>query len=268
MNAALPLPWRIHRVYQRIARLQNLSVNEETLALFNELLVILRKHSDSELLSSDPYLQAIAQPLRRIFAGAAYAYEKHWAEKLLEMPDITAALQEHYPYREHYERATRLEFQALEACTEKPIRHILMVGSGPLPMTSIQLAKNSEANLCIDNLDINGEATAIGQQICQNLGLAKHMNFLTGDVLDKADLNRYDAVWLAALAGDSHNKARLLKHLHTQMQPGALLLARTACQLRGLIYPSITTTDLTPFTLRLKIQTYSDNFHSIYLVQR
>ena len=34
MNAILPLPLHIHRVYQRIAWLENLSVNAETLARF------------------------------------------------------------------------------------------------------------------------------------------------------------------------------------------------------------------------------------------
>lgn len=268
MNAALSLPSRIHRIYQRIAQLENLSVDAETLALFGELLEILREHSDSDLLSRDPYLQAIAPPLRRIFAGAAYAYEKFWAEKLLGMPDLPATLQEHYPYRKHYERATRLEYQALSACAEQPVRRILMVGSGPLPMTSIQLVQQAAGDLSIDNLDISGEASDIGKRICAGLGLSGRMNFLTGDISAKDDLAPYDAIWLAALAGDNHNKGRLLKHLYRHMKPGALLLVRTACQLRALIYPAITTADLQPFALRLKIQTYSDNFHSIYLVQR
>lgn len=270
MNAALPLPWRIHRIYQQIAQLDNLSVNEQALRLFGELLALLRTHSDSDLLKSDPFLQSIAHPLRRIFALAAFTYEKHWAEKLLEAPDLADALQRHYPYREHYERATRLEYQALTICANKPVRNILMVGSGPLPMTSIQLLRDSAniTSLHIDNLDVSAEANDLAQKICGALDLNDRMAFIQGDILRHTDLHRYDAIWLAALAGDSHNKIHLLQHLHRHMRPESLLLVRTACNLRALIYPAIEPADLSAFQLRLKIQTYSDNFHSMYLVQR
>ena len=252
----------------RMARLENMSVNEELRSLLGELSNILREHSDSELLESDPYLQAIALPLRRIFAEASYAYEKFWADKLLNMPDLLMALQEQYPYYKSYEHVTKLEYQALSACFGKPLHRILMVGSGPLPMTSIQLVKYVGKDLLIDSLDINEEASQIGEQICKVLGLTSQMHFITRDILEKNDLAQYDAIWLAALAGNSHNKARLIDHLHVHTRPGTLMLVRTAFQLRGLIYPVITTKDLMPFTLRLKIQTYRDNFHSIYLVQR
>lgn len=268
MGGTVSIAPRIHQIYQRIAQLDNLTINDQALSLFNELLEILRTHSDSALLSTDPYLQAIAPPLRRIFANAAYLYEKFWAEQLLAKTDLAEALANDYPYHEHYIRATRLEFQTLAACYGKPLRRILMVGSGPLPMTSVQLINNGGEDLTVDNLDISEEAAQIGEQITSRLGLNQQMRFLTGDILKSVELGDYDAIWLAALAGDSHNKARLVNHLYQCMSPGALLLVRTACDLRGLIYPVVTTQDLSPFTLRLKLQTYSDNFHSVYVVQR
>lgn len=264
----IPLSWQIHRSFMEIAALAPFSMNEPTLAAFQRLLGLLSKETadgTAGRLLADPYISALRAPLRHWFAQAAYLYEQHWAEKIITASNSTTCLEQDYPYYDHYHRATRLEWGAVHTLSEGKVRRLLMVGSGPLPMTSMILARQGVE---VTNLDISGPANQIAQQLLTSLEDFPPMKFITADLLDYAQLADFDAVWLAALAGTENQKCHILKHLQHHMKPGAWLLTRTATRLRTLLYPEMTAADLSGFNMKLKIDTYADNYHSMLIAQR
>lgn len=267
-NNELPLSWRIQRSYQQIASLKEFKMNEATMALFSELMTLVSNDHQPDVIRNivnENYFKAICNPMQRLFAQAAYFYELHWAQKIINANNPKKVLEQDYPYLDHYQRACTLEQQALTAHAKQPLKRVLMIGSGPLPMTSILLARQG---IQVDNLDIKDEANRFATQLCEELNPSTSMRFITSNVLDYNAIHDYDAIWLAAMAGGHQLKPRILDHLYQNMQSGTLLLARTACNLRVMLYPEITAEDLKAFKLRLLMQTFTDNFHSIYVAER
>jgi nicotianamine synthase len=66
------------------------------------------------------------------------------------------------------------------------------------------------------------------------------MSFLPEDVMNLGSLENFDVVFLASLVGmSSHEKTHVLRNVCSKMKNGALLCARSAAQLRSLLYPVI-----------------------------
>lgn len=69
------------------------------------------------------------------------------------------------------------------------------------------------------------------------------MSFACTDVSDENDQEEtswadFDAVFLAALVGmDTSSKLAILEELVRKLKPGALVVARSAKGLRGVLYP-------------------------------
>lgn len=254
--------------YQRIITMPEMIISEDTMEQFQGFLNLLSNDhgSDfSERVLVHPHIQQIKPGIQKIFSRASSFYERHWAMQILDSDIPEQILQQEYPYYQHYERATALEINAIQALSIDSINRVLMVGSGALPLTSMALAKNG---FTTDNLDIQQDDLEVGQAVSEKLRPDYPMTFVHSDICHYSDLANYDVIWLAALVGDERIKANIIRHLFKSMKPGSLLVVRTAYNLRTLLYPSISERDLQPFSLKLKIQTYADNFHSILIAQK
>ena len=88
----------------------------------------------------------------------------------------------------------------------------------------------------VDAVDVDPEAAELGGRLAGALG--DDVTVSEGDVLALGDLGAYDLVCVAALVGlDPDAKAAALAHVRARMRPGAIVLARSAHSLRGLLYP-------------------------------
>ena len=244
-------------------------LNEERAALCLELLDILSFTQDTHLAAAvldDPAVRSRRDDLRRHMASAAFLYELQWSRTLSAADDPAALTESDYPFHDHYRRATELEYHAARTLARRPLRRILMVGCGPLPSTAFQLAHLTGAR--IDALERDPVATEAAGALTTRLGLDGRVRCITSDLRDYARLGDYDAVWLAALAGEQEEKTQLLAHHHRHMAPGALLLARTAADLRTLLYARIRVEDLAAFNVHLLLQPYSRNFHTSLIAEQ
>jgi nicotianamine synthase len=265
---ASELAGKIHRIYQQLALIPALDADARAFSLVTELLRMLsfRHHgSVAQAVADDPVIAAITPNLQRIFATGSYLYERQSARRMLAEPDVRDVLRQRYPFYQQYWRATALEFNAAAAFLEHPAKRVLLAGSGPLPLTSIVMAERFDVT--VDNLDIEPEANAIAEDLVQRLGLSGRLGFISDDVARAENLEGYDIVWLAALAGSSRDKRRILRQLRTRMRPGSVLAVRTATQLRSLLYSSIRPEDMREFDLKLGLQPYTDNYHSVLIAQ-
>jgi len=259
---------KIVRQYQLITAAPEITISDDTMTQFHQFLDLLSNDHGDEFSSSvlrHPSIHKIKPGIQKIFSHASSLYERHWAQRIIHSDMPQEIFVQQYPYYQHYERATALEINAIQALASGTVKTVLMAGSGALPVTSMALAKNG---FVTDNLDIHQDDLELGQAVSKALNVEPAMKFIHSDISKLSDLSKYDVIWLAALVGDEEVKTHIIRHLYKCMAPGALLVLRTAYNLRTLLYPSMTECDLEPFSMKLKIQTYADNFHSILIAQK
>ena len=138
-----------------------------------------------------------------------------------------------------------MELSALQSVTaNESLTTFAVLGSGPLPLTSLCISKALEHRncgpACIHNIDKDPFAIAKSSKLCCALGHTEGtMCFQCADALaDTLDLRRFDVVYLAALVGSCcEHKHEIVASVAKRMRPGALLVLRSAHSLRGLLYP-------------------------------
>jgi nicotianamine synthase len=142
-----------------------------------------------------------------------------------------------FPYFNNYVDLTRLELGAISAVDTTPIRKIVFIGSGSLPMTSLQLTYILSPGIEILNIDHDPLAISQSLTLCERLGIkGKGMEFLCSDA-GACDLTGFDVVYLAALIGSTqHEKEALLIDIVAKMRKGAILVVRSAHGLRRVLY--------------------------------
>lgn len=156
-----------------------------------------------------------------------------------------------FPYYENYTNLTRLELNAIASATPRgapPPRRIAFLGSGPLPLTSIclidALQSSTSDPVTVRNVDWDASAISLSSSMCQKIGIPENtMAFSCDDAAggnNNNDLRSFDVVFLAALVGrDDREKKRLMRRVIERMNPGSLLVIRSAHSLRRLLYPAV-----------------------------
>lgn len=189
----------------------------------------------------DPQLAARLPDLRARCAAGEYALERAWARRVLAAADPAAEL-DRFPYLQNYRDLTRIEYHAVAGHAPSAPRRALFVGSGPLPLSALLLARHG---VRVDAVDVDAEAVALGAALARAFG--DDVTVSEGDVLALGDLAAYDVVCVAALVGLApEDKAAALAHVRARMRPGATVLARSAHSLRGLLYPVLDVADAGP----------------------
>ncbi|MEJ2859885.1 nicotianamine synthase family protein [Actinomycetospora flava] len=219
----------------------DLEPGPDTNALFTRLVglaVTPHPHHVVDAVLADPDLTDRLPDLRARCASGEYALERAWARRVLAAPDPAAEL-ERFPYLQNYRDLTRIEYHAVAGHAPLAPRRALFVGSGPLPLSALLLARHGVA---VDAVDLDEEAVVLGGAVARALG--DDVTVAQGDALALDDLTGYDLVCVAALVGLApDDKAAALAHVRARMRPGATVLARSAHSLRGLLYPVLDVAD-------------------------
>jgi Nicotianamine synthase protein len=142
-----------------------------------------------------------------------------------------------FPYFSNYVDLTQLELGAIYAVDTTPIRKIAFIGSGPLPLTSLQLIATLSSDIEILNIDHDLLAIERSKNTCSRLGIrGKGMEFLCAEA-GSCDLAEFDVVYLAALVGSTQKeKEELLIKTVARMSEGAILVVRSAHGMRRVLY--------------------------------
>lgn len=260
---------RILSLHASLAALPSLAPSPKVNALFGELVALTNAADEAtaNAILANPEIAAILPDLRRICAYGEAQLETHWAKRICASNDPQRELQ-NFPYYDNYERLARLEVHALRGVTTQPLERAVFIGSGPMPLSSLMFGGYG---MTIDNLDIDGEAIALGRAVAKSAGLDANQRFLHCDVMAYpiAELAKADVVCVAALAGlDPKDKGAILEHLAEHMRPGAILMVRSADRLRRLLYPVIQPEDVHGFEPLSAVRPLNDVVNTALVCQK
>lgn len=147
---------------------------------------------------------------------------------------------EDFIYYENYVSLVQFEMDSLKIYAKNiSITRAAVIGSGPLPLTSVEMLKHLPSSAVITNYDHSEEAVELGKVVV-NKRKRLFVENRTALEINANDLDQVDLVYLAALVGtDKTEKKNIVEHLYNVMKPGSILIARSAIGLKTLVYRRI-----------------------------
>lgn len=192
---------------------------------------------DDESLSgvlTDPRYRALRDDLLRARALAWYDQECRLARRSLaavrEGDDLPGLFRDHIP-RESYR-------DELNSLCSIAVRNVLIVGSGPCPMSAIVM-QDAFPETRIVAVDRSAEACRLAAGILGAAGYGSVETF-HADAGDLTELDSYDCILMALTVGASADeKRRIIGNIKAHGAPETILAARTAAGWGRVLYPSI-----------------------------
>lgn len=217
-------------------------------------------------------LAADLDALRALCAVGEGRMEEHWAGRIVAAADPRAELGR-FPYLNNYHDLVRLELAALGAVGDPPPRRVVVLGSGPLPLTGLVLAQRHGA--AVLHVDRDPGAVRAGNAVVAATGGGARVRSLVADLESPrltpelaAELGRADLVLVGALVGaDADTKAEITARLAGVVRPGARLLVRSAAGLRTVLYPPVTAEDLPGLEVLLEVHPRTDVVNSVLVAR-
>ncbi|KAF8118824.1 hypothetical protein N665_0002s0133 [Sinapis alba] len=261
-------------LYDQISKLECLKPSKNVDTLFGQLVsTCLPTDTNIDVTKMSDEVKDMRANLIKLCGEAEGYLEQHFSTILGSLPEDQNPL-DHlniFPYYNNYLKLGKLEFDLLSQHSSHVPTKIAFVGSGPMPLTSIVLAKFHLPNTTFHNFDIDSHANTLASSlISRDPDLSKRMIFHTTDVLNATEgLDQYDVVFLAALVGmDKEAKVKAIEHLEKHMAPGATLMLRSAHALRAFLYPIVDSSDLKGFQLLTIYHPTDDVVNSVVIARK
>jgi nicotianamine synthase len=206
--------------------------------------------------------------VRDFCSRGEYELERYWSHRLGTTASDEATVQElvAFPYLSEYHRLVAAEARLLKK-GNPAAKHLLFIGSGPLPLSAYLLA--SEHGFKVDMVDSSEEAHVCAMSWIGKLPHHENLCCLHCEAENLGSLGDYDGVVLAALVGvEEADKTHIVTHLARQMLPRQPLLLRSANGLKRLLYPEILPSQLTGFDIQEIWHPEDDVINSVVLAIR
>ncbi len=152
----------IHNLVNEIIALKDLSPSPSVNKLFSALVsaVIQNPHLDQ-------YTEKDLEKIRDKCEKAEFELEKYWAEKIVKSPEPKIEIN-NFPYLDNYRELTKREVD-LVASSGYIIQEdtkCLFVGSGPLPLSVFEIAR--QTNCKTYGLDLDKKAVELSKKYQKN----------------------------------------------------------------------------------------------------
>ncbi len=213
---------------QKIRNLDSLKPNPKVNNLFDQL-VSITFSEDNDSISNDKEIERLLPIMQGICSKAESLLEEYWARKILASKSIDTLLQ--FPYYDQYVKLANAEL-----LNTKGRKNILFVGSGPLPLSAILLAKEHQVT-CLEK---EKKAYGLSFKLVEKLNLSNKIKIINKDALSFDDIKDFEVIIIAALAGNSsEEKKEIIEHLSKNVKKGTIFLIRSANGLKRLLYPKV-----------------------------
>ncbi|CAN8252962.1 unnamed protein product [Cochlearia groenlandica] len=264
---------QIMDLYNKISNLESLKPSKNVDTLFGQLVTTcLPTNTNIDVAKiHDQKVNDMRSHLIKLCGEAEGYLEQHFSTILSSFEDNPLNHLHIFPYFNNYLKLSKLEFDILVQHISHVPTKVAFIGSGPMPLTSIVLAKFHLTNTTFHNFDIDSQANKLASSlVSRDLDLSKRMFFHTTDVLNaKEGLDQYDVVFLAALVGmDKESKVKAIEHLGKHMAPGAMLMVRSAHGLRAFLYPIVDSCDLKGFEVLTIYHPLDDVVNSVVVARK
>ncbi|XP_010511721.1 PREDICTED: nicotianamine synthase 1-like [Camelina sativa] len=263
---------QITELYEKILKLESLKPSKEVDTLFGQRITMcLPTDTQIDFSKMSQDVQDMRSNLIKLRGEAVGYLEQHFSKLWGSLEDPLNHI-DRFPTYANYLNLSKLEYDLLTQHTTHVPTKIAFVGSGPMPLSSIILAKSHLPNTMFHNFDIDPQANALASHlISRDPDLSARMIFHTTDLLKmtKEVLSDYDVVFLAALVGlDKKAKIKAIEHLEKHMAPGSLLMLRSGHGLRGFLYHIVDPCDLKGFEVLTMYHPMTDAFVNSVVVAR
>lgn len=257
-----PLIDHVETITQKLKTQQHLQPNKLVNHLFSDLVVTIQTHDSMSCQNfvQEHNLHYLAQQSQCLCSEGEYALEMYWSKKITTAHCPQQAIQR-FPYLHNYQQLVDLELQVMKPTS--PVKKVLFIGSGPLPMSAILLANQYWHIDCIDK---NQTAHDHGQAVVRALGIA-HIHCICADIHNQENLAQYQIIIMGSLVGTtSHEKELILRHIHDRVSPGTKVIVRSSHGLRELLYPSINISQLTQWSIEHIVHPKNDIINSLIVL--
>ena len=209
-----------------------------------------------------------AHALRTLASTGEGRMEEYWSERISRATDPVAEL-DRFPYLGNYHDLVRLELAALTALGLAVPHRVVVLGSGPLPLTGLVLAGRHGADVL--HVDRDAASAAAGDAVAAAVGIparslvADLEGPLPHDLV--TELRRADLVLLGGLVGGDARAKGVITTRLAVAAPGAVQLVRSASGLRTLLYPEVTAADLPALDVLLEVHPRTDVVNSVLVAR-
>ena len=186
---------------------------------------------------ADDTIRDLAPAIHRVRAAYERDKELVQARNLLAADDAEARLKRIIEQEKYWAMGAELR-EALAGA-----QHVLVAGSGPLPLTALSIGANLDVRVtCVER---DGECHDLGRRLIALSGLEQRIASRKGDILEMYDFDAYDSIVGVVLLGvnfegsQGSGKARIARHIIEHMTPGTRLVLRDPHGLGRLLYPSV-----------------------------
>lgn len=200
---------------------------------------MLREVDEGTLLLPDDDEQV--QRIRTAWSQYECVLEAERAIGIMESHNPSDRL-ETYELLPRYREFLKNDWHFMETCKhpEHGAPHLLMIGSGPLPITSYLFER--DFGYAVTNVDVSQEALKTGEAILSKLDSKQKSVYAPGGKVKVAP--DVTGVIIAALAGSDRNeKMEIIANVASQLQQGGRISVRYGKGVRQLFYPHC---ELTP----------------------
>lgn len=244
-----------------ITALDDLRPSPKVNALFTQLVDLVVTLPDEFLIDIDAQ-----RMMQQIASSAETEMEIYWANEIINSPQPLETFNS-FPYLDNYAKLVAREIAQIEAsgCQLAAQTRILMVGSGPLPMTALELMR--QRSVQVDHVDISPIAIALCQQVGRQLNI--DCGHILGDGATAVLDAQYDAILIAGLAGESvEDKQAIVNNMLPALAKDGRLLLRSARGIRSLLYPGVRANDFYGVRLLSEYHPTDDVINSVFIYEK
>ena len=213
---------------------------EPTYAELDELI----RYASSDLcrdVFADDAIRSLAPAIHRVRAAYERDKELVQARNLVDSDDAASRLAHIIEQERYWAIGSELR-EALAGA-----RHVLVAGSGPLPLTALSIGANLDVRVtCVER---DAECHDLGRRLIALSGLGQRIASHKADILEMDDFDAFDAIVGVVLLGvnvegeQASAKTRIARHIIEHMKPGTRLVLRDPHGLGKLLYPSVALED-------------------------
>ncbi|KAM7265784.1 hypothetical protein ACFE04_003467 [Oxalis oulophora] len=260
---------RVMQLHASISKLESLRPSKQVNTLFSQLvnLCILPSSIDVDTLPRE--VQQMREGLISLCGNAEGLLELEFASLLIKVPKPLENLNL-FPYYGNYVKLANIEYNILYENVVQP-KKLAFIGSGPMPLTSIVMAKHHLKSTHFDNYDVDETANNVARKIVSSdAEFEKRMKFVTRDIMEVGEkLKEYDCIFLAALVGMKiEEKVKIIEYIRKNMKEGGYLLVRSAKGARAFLYPVVEEADLAGFEILSIFHPTDDVVNSVLLARK